>query len=149
MTVGLTRRGEGPAISYAGTPLHVLAGADGTGPWAAAEIVVPARFRGPVPHVHDTFDEGIFVIDGCLQVVAGRETPVDAPSGSLFTARRGTRHAFSNPGEHPARVLGFWSPARAGLDFMAAVGAVLPASGPPDVEALRAVYEQHQSRLEP
>jgi mannose-6-phosphate isomerase-like protein (cupin superfamily) len=149
MTVGLTRRGAGPAISYAGSPLHVLAGADGSGPWAAAEIVVPACFHGPVPHVHDTFDEAVFVIDGCLRVVSGGDEPADAPAGSLFTALRGTRHAFSNPADRPARVLGLWSPPQDGLDFMRAVGAVLPAGGPPDVDALRAVYEAHHSRLEP
>jgi len=89
------------------------------------------------------------VIDGILKVVSGRDDAVEAPAGSFFTAIRGTRHTFSNPSDHPARILGLWSPSRDGLDFMRAVGAVLPASGPPDVEALRAIYEQHHSRLDP
>jgi mannose-6-phosphate isomerase-like protein (cupin superfamily) len=149
MTSGLTRRGEGPFFPYAGRPWHVLAGMQGAGPWAAAELVVPPRFRGPVPHVHDTFDEAIYVVDGALQVVVGHEEAVEAPAGSFLTAVRGTRHAFSNPSDEPARVLGLWSPAAEGLAFMRAVGAALPAEGPPDPEALRAVYEAHHSRLEP
>jgi hypothetical protein len=35
------------------------------------------------------------------------------------------------------------------LDFMRTVGAALPASGPPDPDEMRALYEQHASRLLP
>ena len=146
---GLVRAGEGDSFPYAGAPLHVLAGGDGTGPWAAAQIDVPANFRGPVPHVHDTFDEAIYVVEGLLLVGVGDDEMVEAPAGSLFTALRGTRHAFSNPTDQPARVLGLWSPPEDGLDFMRDVGAVLPAAGPPDPAAMRAVYERHHSHLLP
>ena len=56
----LTHHGEGPAFSYAGQPMHILAGHDGRPPgFAAMEITVPGRFAGPVPHAHDEFDEAI------------------------------------------------------------------------------------------
>jgi hypothetical protein len=35
------------------------------------------------------------------------------------------------------------------MTFMEAIGAVLPTQGPPDIEAVRAVYEAHHSRVLP
>jgi quercetin dioxygenase-like cupin family protein len=149
MASGLVRPGEGPSFTYAGSPVEVLAGADGSGPFSAAEIIVPAGFRGPIPHIHDTFDEALYVIDGALLAGVNDDEPAEAPAGSLLTAVRGTRHFFSNPFDVPARVLGLWTPAAVGLEFMQAIGAALPAQGPPDAELMRALYELHGSRLRP
>jgi quercetin dioxygenase-like cupin family protein len=149
MASGLVRPGEGPSFTYAGSPVEVLAGADGSGPFSAAEIIVPAGFRGPIPHIHDTFDEALYVIDGALLAGVDDDEPAEAPAGSLLTAVRGTRHFFSNPFDEPARVLGLWTPAAVGLEFMQAIGAALPAQGPPDAELMRALYELHGSRLRP
>jgi mannose-6-phosphate isomerase-like protein (cupin superfamily) len=149
MASGLTRPGQGPVFSYAGSPVSVLAGADGHGPYSAAEMVIPAHFHGPIPHAHDTFDEALYVLDGTLLAGVNDDEPSEAPAGSLLTALRGTRHYFSNPFDQVARVLGLWSPAATGLDFMRAIGAALPAQGPPDPGIMRALYEQHGSRLLP
>jgi len=149
MSSGLVRPGEGRAIAYAGTSLHVLAGGDGAGPVSAAEMIIPAGFRGPIPHAHDTFDESIYVIAGVILAGVNYDEAVDAPAGSLLTALRGTRHFFSNPFDEPARVLGLWSPPDTGLEFIRVVGAALPASGPPDPDVMQALYEEHGSRLLP
>lgn len=69
------------------------------------EIVIPAHFAGPVPHAHDQFDEGIYVLRGRL-LVAGDGQPQEAAAGSMFTAPRGHRHGFSNPSGEVAQVLG-------------------------------------------
>jgi mannose-6-phosphate isomerase-like protein (cupin superfamily) len=141
--------GSAPTIDYAGRPMEILAGLAGRPPgFAVAELTVPAGFPGPPPHAHDLFDEGIYVLDGALLVV-GDEEPVEAGPGSLFVAPRGERHGFSNPYGNPARVLGLWGPADPAMRFMQAIGATLPAQGPPDVAAVRAVYEAHSSRLLP
>jgi mannose-6-phosphate isomerase-like protein (cupin superfamily) len=129
--------------------MHILAGSDGTGPWAAVQIDVPVRFHGPIPHIHDAFDEAIYVVEGTVLVLIGQEEMMEAPAGSFITILRGTRHTFSNPTDTPARILGLSSPPSEGLDFLRAVGAVLPAAGPPDPDAVRAVYESHHSRLQP
>jgi quercetin dioxygenase-like cupin family protein len=149
MASGVVRRGQGPVFRYAGTPVGVLAGADGSGPYSAAEMVIQPHFHGPIPHVHDTFDEALFVIEGVLLAGVNEDEPAPAPAGSLLTALRGTRHFFSNPYDEPARILGMWSPAAVGLEFMQAIGAALPAQGPPDPDVMRALYEQHGSRLLP
>ncbi len=131
---------------YAGEPFQF---ASSSAPWAVGELSLPAGFRGPIPHVHDTFDEGIYVLKGRILAGVDHDEPAEAVPGAMLIARRGTRHFFSNPFGEPARVLGIWSPAAAGVEFMRAIGAALPASGPPDPELLRELYEQHGSRLDP
>lgn len=70
----LTYRGQGPAFSYAGQSMHILAGHGGQPPgFAAMEVTVPGHFAGPVPHAHDEFDEAIYVLSGCLLVVGDDE----------------------------------------------------------------------------
>jgi mannose-6-phosphate isomerase-like protein (cupin superfamily) len=149
MTSGLTLPGEGPTFTYAGSPVSILAGADGGGPYSAAEMIIPAGFHGPIPHAHDTFDEALFVVRGTLLAGVDEDEPAPAPAGSLLTALRGTRHFFSNPYDVPAEVLGLWSPAAVGLEFMAAIGAALSPDGPPDPDVMRELYERHGSRLLP
>jgi mannose-6-phosphate isomerase-like protein (cupin superfamily) len=136
-------------IQYAGRRMPILAGLDDRPQgFAIAELVVPAAFPGPPPHSHDLFDEAIYVLAGSI-VVVGDDEPVQIGAGQLFVAPRTERHGFANPFGTAARVLGIWAPAGPALDFMRAVGAALPAEGPPDPEALRGVYEAHQSRLLP
>ena len=145
----LTRRGEGSSFPYAGAPMHVLSGHDGQpAGFAAAEIAVPARFAGPVPHAHDEFDEAIYVLDGRL-LVWGDGEPAEAGPGAMFNAPRGRRHGFANPFDAPALVLGIWAPAAPALAFMREVGAALRPDGPPDPEVMRQVYTRHASRLLP
>jgi mannose-6-phosphate isomerase-like protein (cupin superfamily) len=129
--------------------MYVLSGNDGepTG-FAAAEIAVPARFAGPVPHAHDEFDEAIYVLDGRL-LVWGDGEPAEAGPGSMFNAPRGRRHGFANPFDTPALVLGIWAPAAPALAFMREVGAVLRPDAPPDLDVMRQVYARHSSRLLP
>ncbi len=63
-------------------------------------------------------------------------------------AARGTRHTFRNPSDRPMRVLGIWSPGSA-LEFMADIGAALPASGPPDPARIAEAYRRHNSEVLP
>ncbi len=145
----LTHRGEGPAFSYAGQPMHILAGHGGQPPgFAAMEITVPGHFAGPIPHAHEDFDEAIYVLRGRLLVV-GDDEPQEAAPGSMFVAPRGHRHGFSNPFGEQARVLGLWAPPEAALAFMREIGAALTPDTPPDPDRMREIYTRHASRLLP
>jgi mannose-6-phosphate isomerase-like protein (cupin superfamily) len=145
----LTGPGEGPSFPYAGRPMHILAGHDDRpAGFAAAELVVPPHFAGPIPHAHDEFDEAIYLLSGRLHVL-GDQPPREAVEGSMFVAPRGRRHGFSNPYDEPARVLGIWSPAAPALAFMRDVGAALTADGAPDPVRMRDIYAAHASRLLP
>ena len=145
----LTGPGEGPSFSYAGQPMHILAGHDDEpAGFAAMEIVIPAGFPGPVPHAHDEFDEAIYVLSGRLKVF-GDGQPRDAGPGSMFTAPRGHRHGFRNPFGERGRLLGIWAPARAAVAFMHDIGAAMSPDTPPDPELMREIYARHASRLLP
>jgi mannose-6-phosphate isomerase-like protein (cupin superfamily) len=145
----LTRRGEGPAFSYAGQAIHILAGEGGLPPgFAAMELTIPAHFAGPIPHAHDEFDEAIYVLSGRLLVVGDDEAQEAAP-GSMFVAPRGHRHGFSNPSAEGALVLGIWAPPEPALAFMRDIGAALRPDAPPDPERMHDIYGRHASRLLP
>ena len=141
--------GGGSSFPYAGQQLRVLAGEHGQPPgFATMEIIIPAHFAGPVPHAHDQFDEGIYLLRGRL-LVAGDGQQQEATAGSMFTAPRGHRHGFSNPYPEEALVLGIWSPALPALAFMREIGAVLQPGSPPDPDSMRDIYTRHASRLLP
>jgi quercetin dioxygenase-like cupin family protein len=113
----------------AGQQLHVLAGEHGQpAGFATMEITIPANFAGTIPHAHDQFDEGIYVLRGRL-LMAGDGEPQEAASGSMFPAPRGHRHGFSNPYPEAALVLGIWAPSEPTLVFMREIGAACLASG--------------------
>jgi mannose-6-phosphate isomerase-like protein (cupin superfamily) len=148
MTI-LIHRGEGWSFPYAGQQLHVLAGQDGQpSGFATMEITIPGYFAGPIPHAHDQFDEGIYVLRGRL-LVAGDGEPQEAAPGSMFTAPRGHRHGFSNPYPEEALVLGIWAPSEPALAFMREIGAALLPDSPPDPDSMREIYARHASRLLP
>jgi mannose-6-phosphate isomerase-like protein (cupin superfamily) len=129
--------------------MHVLAGYAGEPEgFAAMEIAIPAGFSGPVPHVHDDFDEAIYVLNGRLHVF-GDGDPEEAVAGSMFVAPRGDRHGFSNPFGEDALVLGLWAPSGPAIAFMREVGAALAPDAPPDPERMREIYHRHASRLLP
>lgn len=132
-------------LPYAGEVLRVLGECDGV---AIGELTVPAGFAGPPPHVHHGFDEALYLLDGELTMVRGRDEPVHVRSGGLILAPRGVRHTFANPTGRPARVLGIWTPGGA-LGFMADIGAALPAHGTADPTTLAEIYQRHQSEIVP
>lgn len=57
----LARPGEGESINHGGQRLELMTPVAGPGAagFAMARMTLPARFRGLVPHAHDTFDEAI------------------------------------------------------------------------------------------
>lgn len=130
-------------IPYAGDVIRVLGESEGL---AFCRLTVPPNFAGPPPHVHHGFDESIYVLSGALTMTRDRGEPEPVVAGGLILAPRGVRHTFANPTDEPVQVLGVWSPATA-LDFMAEIGAALPASGPPDPERLAEIYRRHDSEI--
>lgn len=96
--------GQLPVLDYGGQEMELLANlGDG---FALSRMTIPPRFSGPIPHAHDSFDEGIFVLDGRLRVLADEAESVLEP-GAMLVAPRGGRHGFANPFDEPATVLTF------------------------------------------
>ena len=142
--------GKGRPLPYAGGYAHVVAEpVEGVEGFSAVELTVPAGSAGPVPHIHDGFDEAFFILAGELALTCGDDAPIIAEAGAFCVAPRGERHTFANPSDTPARFLCLWTPGRIGLDFFAAIGEAIPPNGCPDPAIMSALFEAHQTRAVP
>jgi len=109
---------------------------------AAFEFTVPAGAKVPVPHSHKRYDETIYGLQGALTfTVNGRVTEV-APGETLFIPR-GAVHGFNNLKPSDAKALAVVTPALIGPEFFREMAAIVNTGGPPDVEKLKAVMNQH------
>ena len=77
---------------------------------AVIEEVVPLGFGGSPLHVHRSFDEGFYVLEGELTPQL-RDELVTARAGTLAFEPRGVPHAFANLSGRDARVLMLCTPA--------------------------------------
>ncbi|MFD9881025.1 cupin domain-containing protein [Streptomyces alboflavus] len=104
------RSGEGRSLWVVGDTYTIKAGGDSTnGAFALIEASVPPG-GGPPPHVHGREDEAFYLLDGELEVLAGRTT-TRARVGDFLYLPRGIVHGFTNPGVTPARMLILTAPA--------------------------------------
>lgn len=92
-------------------PLDVLLrGDESGGRLALVEMDIPAGSAGPPLHVHETWDEGFYVVAGEITFQAG-DRRVTAQPGMFVFAPRGTPHAFANLSGADARLLLVLTPA--------------------------------------
>lgn len=66
--------------------------------------------HGPPYHVHDAFDEAIYVLDGTLRVRLDAEVE-EAPPGAFVFIPRGTPHTWEARGDRDVRFLVVIAPA--------------------------------------
>jgi mannose-6-phosphate isomerase-like protein (cupin superfamily) len=114
--------------------VRVIVGGDETdGHLGLAEETLSADFDGPPLHVHPSFDELFFVLEGELTFQVGDELTT-AGAGDWLLARRGVAHTFANHGGKAARALVAVTPA--GFErFFRLAEAALAGTEPPE-EAL-------------
>jgi quercetin dioxygenase-like cupin family protein len=86
-----------------------LRGEDSVGELAVIEEVLGADFEGPPLHVHPSFGEGFYVLEGELTFRLEDETVSGGP-GTFVFAPRGVPHAFANLSGSRARTLVFCAP---------------------------------------
>jgi quercetin dioxygenase-like cupin family protein len=92
-------------------PINVrLRGTDTDGRLAVVENVISAGFGGPPLHVHPSFDETFYVLEGELTFRL-RDEIVSLPAGSLVFAAGSVPHTFANRSGQEARVLILCTPA--------------------------------------
>jgi mannose-6-phosphate isomerase-like protein (cupin superfamily) len=110
MSAVILKPGEGRTIPLG--PIHMLVQEDGTqtrGTLGVAEFEVAPHAPTPPPHIHHTFEEGFYVLEGELEFLAGTQT-VRAGQGTFVMVPIGTVHTFSNPTDKPARFLNTFTP---------------------------------------
>lgn len=110
--------------------------------FAAFEATPRPGFPGPPQHVHRAYDEAWYVLDGELTFHLGNDAH-HCVAGSVVFAPRGTPHTFSNTGSSPARVLVIIT-AQA-LPLIEELGRLTNTGRPPDVQALQALLDEHQT----
>jgi uncharacterized cupin superfamily protein len=139
-TVGSTvPPGHGRVILVGPNELRVKAGPE-TGHTLAGvfESSLPPGGGFPFAHLHNTYEEVFFVLEGEIEYRLGNEWAV-APIGSTICVPPGVVHAFRNSSGRPARHLVVHASAAA-LELIEQVGRT-----PRDQWA--ALFERHHSRL--
>lgn len=112
--------------------------------FAIFESAVPPEWAGPPPHLHQTYDEAFYVIDGSVAfTLDGRTT--DCPAGSFVFVPRGATHGFGNPLPTPAKILVITSPGA--IRLVESIYQLMEQGDPPDPKAMAALYADHQSEL--
>jgi quercetin dioxygenase-like cupin family protein len=132
----LSARGEGETMrNPVGGSIEVKAEAAQTAGAASAIETIAAPGEGPPLHLHADADEIIHFLDGHFRIRIGDERR-DAPPGFFAFVPKGIGHTWQNVGDRPARLLGIFVPASAGMErFFAGFGA-LEDPGPDSFAAL-------------
>lgn len=144
---GVVAEGTGRTLFEGPIGAVLLAGADQTGGGVTFVVhpLAPRALGSPV-HTHRHEDEWSFVLEGEVGVQLGDEVHVARP-GDLVLKPRGVPHAFWNPGDVPARLLEVITPS--GFErYFERLGPLLSPGGPPDLEALGALADEHGLELD-
>ena len=100
--------GEGKALNVLGLQFTTKAvGGETADAYALNEVVLSVD---PPPHKHGSEEEGIYVLQGEVDLLVGDRT-VKGTAGSFVLIPRGTGHNVISTGSEPARVLLIFSPA--------------------------------------
>jgi mannose-6-phosphate isomerase-like protein (cupin superfamily) len=100
---------------------------------------------GPPLHVHHTFEECWFVLDGQVDFTVEDEV-VHGRAGSFFLVPRGTAHTFQVAGPTAARWVGIFSPARF-MRLIEELGQLIPVEGPPDPAEVEALFARYDTEI--
>jgi quercetin dioxygenase-like cupin family protein len=136
---------DAPRVEGMGGAISVRLRSEETGDrLALIEMVIPAGFAGTPLHVHPSFDEAFYVLEGELTYRVGAEL-ITAGPGALVYVPGSVPHTFAElTGSVGARVLLWVTPAghERYFDDLTALMLASP-DGPPAVEALGSVMREH------
>jgi quercetin dioxygenase-like cupin family protein len=103
--------------------------------------IAPRTLAAPL-HRHSNEDEYTYVLEGRVGVQLGDEV-LEAGPGDLVIKPRNQWHAFWNPGDEPARLLEFVSPAGFERYFAEIAPLLPPEREEPDFEGLAAAQARY------
>jgi quercetin dioxygenase-like cupin family protein len=113
---------------------------------AAFESELPPSWDGPPPHVHRSYGEAFYVLDGSIAFFCDGVTR-DCPTGSFIFVPRGAAHGFANPAQGQP---GFWSsPDAAAIRLVESIYQELGRGTQPDPAAMAALYARFGSEILP
>ena len=135
--------GEGRTISFgdAGEAILKMVSQESAGTMSAYEFVIPPKTAGPPLHLHRSWDEAFYVLEGEMTFLIDGRTSA-APAGSFVFIPRGITHTFWNESAAPARQLTVFTPA--GIEaYFEEVTRVIATGGVDTLEAATALMEKH------
>ena len=138
---------DGRPIRIGGDVLLVKALTGITDGVTVLETVAKPGEPAPLDHVHRSYDEVFYVVEGEFEFRVG-ERRVRARAGSVVTAPRGSPHTFKNCGDGDGRVLIVGAPGRAAL-MLEEIGAMVAGVGPLPPDGIAGVYKRHDTTLVP
>lgn len=100
---------------------------------------------GPPLHVHRTFEEAWYILEGEVEFTAAGKVTRAVP-GHYLLVPRGVAHTFRVAGPGPARWVGIFSPGRY-VGMVEELGAVIPAHGPPDPQRMQRLFAKWGSAI--
>jgi mannose-6-phosphate isomerase-like protein (cupin superfamily) len=100
---------------------------------------------GPPLHVHRTFEECWFILDGQVDFTVEGQV-VRGHAGSFFLVPRGVAHTFEVVGPTPARWVGIFSPGRY-VGLLEELGQLIPVDGPPDLAEVEALFARYDTQI--
>jgi mannose-6-phosphate isomerase-like protein (cupin superfamily) len=114
---------------------------------AVLETVAAPGEPAPLDHIHRSYDEVFYVVDGEFEFRVG-DRVVRAGPGAVVSVPRGNAHTFKNCGDADGRVLILAAPGGA-AQMLEDIGAMVASPGPLPTDALARVYDSHDTVLVP
>ena len=115
----------------------------GEADFSVFESSPPPGVPGPPPHIHRSYDEAWYIIEGQLEFSIADVTETVSAGGFAFVPR-GVPHSFRNASTEPARMLVIGSPqAQAMVEELGK----LVGHGPPSRDAVAALFARYDSEL--
>src|SRR5215213_6014348 len=134
-------------LGDAGTVTLKAVAADSGRTLSAYEFVTPPATAGPPLHLHRTWDEAFYVLEGEMTFLIDERTHA-AAAGSFVFIPRGIVHTFWNASEAPATQLVVFTPA--GIEaYFEEVTRVLADGGDEALEAAAALMAKHDMIVPP
>jgi mannose-6-phosphate isomerase-like protein (cupin superfamily) len=104
-----------------------------------------AGVPGPPPHVHRSFEEAWYILEGEVKFTSGTEE-LRATRGAYLYVPRGVPHSFQVQGTADARWVGIFSPGRY-VRLLEELGPLIPVRGPPNLTKVRALFAKYDTDL--
>jgi mannose-6-phosphate isomerase-like protein (cupin superfamily) len=133
--------GEGRSLRVLASRLEVKAGAEADLSFGLFESLFPPGAGMPFLHLHRSYEEAFYVIEGEVQFQLGADD-VHAGPGSAILVPPGVAHCFRNIGSTDVRWLVVAAPAAA-VTAIEEAAAVVPG----DLDHLVEIFDRHDSEL--
>ena len=145
--VVLPGKGREIPLGEAGVVTVKVARAETGGSMTAYEFGLGPRMAGPPEHIHRTWDELFYVLQGTVTFLIDGACS-DARPGACIFIPRGVPHTFWNSNSAPVRLLTVFTPS--GIeDYFDEASAVMVDGSAESVAAAAAVMERHDMVVVP